>query len=172
MIVHPTVVAAIVGFFSAIITSIFAAAIGYQKLKAQINGRYKLDLIKKQIHSVEKLWMTLEPASMYEGNNCIIIKKNDKYYVQINETKKMIDKLIKVFFSDKSGLYFSQHLRSTLFDIIEYMRDIFMIETNENETEISNNVYKNFRHKFHRLINAMRAEIGVENLKIGKTEPI
>src|SRR5687768_12296062 len=115
MQVADTVMAAIVGSLAAILTSLLGSWISYRALRADYLGKYRLDLIGKQMAACEALWNVLEPGSRSHGKIRVIIDKNNKHYANVKVAEKLYSDLTRVF-NSSAGLYFSRQLRETLFE--------------------------------------------------------
>ncbi len=125
------------------------------------------------MESCEALWTSLEPVSMYDGENRIVVERDDGIFVQVPVAEEFNESLTSIFFSP-AGLYFSRKLRHEMFDLLEYINDEMLQETvsDDAEIKISRSKFKAFRHKVHKLITAIRLEAGAYDLEIGKEGPL
>ena len=173
MLSSPVVIAALVGFFSAVITSLIAGWIGYRKLKSKFLAQHRAELIKRQISACESLWSVLEPLSFSDGPDRVIKDSLTNPRVTIPNAKQLSRELMRVFYSP-AGLYYSRSLRDALFGLRDFIRDEFIAkaENEKDELEIS----KTKRDKFRRVINnlrvALRNEIGTKDLNVTQEGPI
>lgn len=167
------VVAIAVGFLSALVTSILGSWLGYRTLRAEYLGKRNVDFINKQMAACEALWVVLEPAARSQGAERVIIHKNEQYYINQSVAKKLYDSLNRVF-NSASGLYFSRQLRTELFDLRNFILDEFISSVNNDQTEIqvSKSKAEKFDSKVQQLRIAIRAEIGVGDLKVTSEGPI
>jgi len=166
-------VAAVVGALSAILTSVIASWVSYRSLRAEYLGKHRLELISKQMAACEALWAVLEPASRSEGEARIIVHKKDQPYIVLSVAKKFYDDLNKVF-NSTPGLYYSRQLRTELFDLRNFIMKEFISEASEDqfEVQISKSKEEKFDGKVQQLRIAIRAEIGVKDLKVTSEGPI
>lgn len=167
------IIAIAVGFLSALFTSILGSWLGYRTLRAEYLGKRNVDFINKQMAGCEALWVVLEPTSRSQGEERVLIYKNDQPYVVLLRAKKLYDSLNKVF-NSASGLYYSKQLRTELFDLRNFILEEFISAVKDSQTEIqiSKNKAEKFDGKVQQLRIAIRAEIGVEDLKVTSEGPI
>lgn len=166
-------IAIIVGFLSALVTSILGSWLGYRTLRAEYLGKRNVDLINKQMAACEALWVVLESAARSQGGERVIIQKNEQPYVVLSVAKKLYDSINKVF-NSTSGLYYSRQLRTELFDLRNFVLDEFISTAKDEQTkiQISKNKAEKFDRKVQQLRIAIRAEIGVEDLRASSESPI
>ena len=167
------IIAIAVGFLSALVTSILGSWLGYRILRAEYLGKRNVDFINKQMSGCEALWVILEPTSRSLGEERVIIHKNEQSYVVLVTAKKLYDSLNKVF-NSTSGLYYSKQLRTELFDLRNFILGEFIsiAKDGQAEIQISKNKEDKFDGKVQQLRIAIRAEIGVEDLKVTSEGPI
>ena len=167
------VVAIAVGFLSALVTSILGSWLGYRTLRAEYLGKRNVDFINKQMAACEALWVILELAARSQGEERVIVHKNEQSYIDQSVAKKLYNSLNSVF-NSASGLYYSRQLRAELFDLRNFILDEFVSIESKNQTEIqiSKSKADKFDGKVQQLRIAIRAEIGVEDLKVTSEGPI
>jgi hypothetical protein len=167
-----TVIAAVVGALAAVLTSLAASWVRYRALRADYLGKYRMELISKQMAACEALWRVLEPGSRSHGQVRVIVNKNDKHYASVEVAEKLYGELTQVF-NSPSGLYFSRQLRESLFELRDFIGDEFLkkAESGNTELEISNNKAKSFHGRLATLRIALRKEIGTEDLVVSKEGP-
>ncbi len=167
------VIAIAVGFLSALMTSILGSWLGYRVLRAEYLGKRNVDFINKQMTACEALWTILEPSARSQGEERVIVHKNEQSYVVLSVAKKLYDSLNNVF-NSASGLYYSRQLRTELFDLRNFILDEFVstVTNGQAEIQISKNKAEKFDSKVQQLRIAIRAEIGVEDLKVTSEGPI
>jgi hypothetical protein len=161
------VISALIGALTAAITSLIGFWVSYKNLSAEYLGKLNIELTNKQLSACEALWIILEPVSRSRGVTRVIIQRNEQPYVVLNAAKNFYDSINKVFYS-KSGLYYSRRLRNELFDLRDYILEEFISKMKDGVTEIQINKskVKKFDGKVQQLRIAIRAEIGVEDLKV------
>jgi hypothetical protein len=166
------VIAAIVGFLSAVITSIIASWVSHRRLRAELMGKYRLELIGKQTTACESLWSVLESGSRSIGENRVVVYTEGKPHVVIPVAKDLYAALTKVF-NSPSGLYFSRQLRQAIFDLRDFIGDEFIPKNQDgqSELEVSNNKAKSFHGRIANLRIALRKEIGTEDLTVSREGP-
>ena len=167
------IVAIAVGFISALVTSILGSWLGYRTLRAEYLGKRNIEFINKQLVACESLWIVLESGSRSKGTERVIVHKNEQAYLHLSPAINLYDSLNKVF-NSASGLYYSKKLRDELFDLRNFIMDELISKIKEGQTEIqiSNNKAKEFDSKVQQLRIAIRAEIGVNDLKVTNEGPI
>ncbi|MCD4738859.1 MAG: hypothetical protein K8R89_06330 [Anaerolineae bacterium] len=172
MQVTDTIIAAIVGFLSAVITSLIASRVSYRKLKTEYLAQHRKEIIDKQVSACESLWIALEPASRVDGETRIVVNVHDSPRVILPVAIEFNRKITEVFFSP-SGLYFSRQLRRALFGLRDFIQEEFISKNlgKEIEFDISKTKYRKFRSKMTKLIITIREEIGVEDLCLAREGP-
>lgn len=156
--------AAVIGFLSAIITSLIAAGVTYRKLKLELLGKHNQELINRQFVACESLWLALESASRSVGENRVVVFREQKIYIVLPAARHLYDALTGVF-NSADGLYFSRHLRTELFDLRGFIETEFVapIHSSMVEINVSRNKYEKFDGKVQNLRKAIREEIDVED---------
>ena len=163
----------LVGFLTAVATSIIGAWLSYRALRAEYLGKLNIEFINKQLAACEALWVVLEPASRSKGSKRVIIWKNDEPYVILSVANDLYNSLNAVF-NSSSGLYFSRHLRGELFDLRNFIQNELTANVKAGQTEIlvPRGKAEKFDSKVQQLRIAIRTEIRVEDLKVTTTGPI
>jgi hypothetical protein len=164
--------AALVGFLTAVFTSILASWIGYRKLRAEYLGKYRFDLMKKQIDACEALWDALKPTSKSIGENRVILHRSGKTFVKINVAENLY-KTINDVFNSPFGLYYSRQLRESLFKLRNFLEDEFITQANGNtELQISNTRARKFDSRVQNLRISIRKELELDDLRVVAEGPI
>ena len=172
MEVDPRLVTVFVSFISAVSAALITAWLAYKRIKTELTSVHRHEFIKKQIEACEKLWTILEPFSFTAGDERVIIDPYENPSVAIETAKKLTKRMMEVFYSP-AGLYYSRDLRGEFLALRDFIRDEFISHEKETyKVNISKTKMKQFRKHVTRLRNAIRAEIGTEDLKVAKEGPL
>lgn len=172
MTLTPMMISAMVGSFSAVLTSIISVCIGYKRLKVELLAKHRTELIHKQIEAAEALWRCLEPLSIADGDNRIIFEKDERNVARIQVAKAFYHAVTSLFFST-SGLYWSKNLRRSVFGLRDFLDDkMIKISRGQEEVCISNRTKKSFDYLVIELYKNIRSDIGTTNLQVGKEGPL
>ncbi len=173
MQITDTLIAALVGAITAVLTGIFTSFISYRVLKAEYSGKQRLEIIGKQIAACESLWAILDSGSLSLGENRVVYRLGDRFHLNPKSAAHFHDSINKIFLSS-SGLYFSRQLRDAIFELRDFIEKDFLITQKEitSNIEISTTKVKYFDGLVANLRNCIRKEIGVEDLKAGSENPI
>lgn len=160
----PKVLVALIAFASALITSVIATWVAYNKLKKERYLARRDELIKKQMDACEQLWQTLEVASFSPGDNRIIRVNEDEIKVDKKKAREFLENIISVFYSPV-GIYLSRNVRKSIFELRDFASSEFICnESNDEFKNISKRKASRFRSKVTNLRMALREEIGVIDL--------
>jgi hypothetical protein len=167
-----TIIAAIVGFVSAVITTLIASRVSYRKLRSEYLAQHRKEIIEKQIAACETLWTALEPVSKADGETRIVIDIDDNPRVILPIAIEFNRRITEIFFSP-AGLYFSRELRGALFNLRDFIQKEFISGHSEGDIEfgISKTKCRKFRSKVTKLIITIREEIDVEDLCAARKGP-
>jgi hypothetical protein len=168
-VILTSIIAAIV----AIITSLITSSVTSKNLKTEILSKHRQDLIRRQVIACETMWSALKLASKAKGENFVIQYKDEKTFVNIAAAKRLHNNLTESF-NSKHGLYFSRELRDAIFNLRNFIEKEFLNTNFSSTTEaaLSKSKTKSFFGRVASLRNALRTEIGVEDLTVGKEGPV
>lgn len=173
MVLSDVVLTGIIAAVVAIITSLITSFISFRTVKTEILSTYRQDLINRQVTACEMLWEALNLASKAKGDNFVIRYKDDKQYINLTAAKKLHQEITEVF-NSKYGLYYSLTLREEIFGLRRFIESEFLELdlSSQSSPTISKTKAKSFFGRVGNLRIALRKEIGVENLTVGKEGPV
>lgn len=169
MVLSDVLLTGIIAAIVAIITSVITSFISYRSVKTEILSKHRQDLIEKQFAASEKMWEVLALASKAKSDKFVINYKDEKVHVNLGAAKKLHEDITDAF-NSKHGLYLSRELRAAIFDLRNFIETEFLAP--KVETSISNNKARSFYGRVANLRNALRKEIGVEDLIVSKEGPV
>lgn len=167
-----TIISALIGAVAAALTSLAGYWVSYRNLRAEYLAKRNIDFTNKQIAACEALWVVLEPISRSQGDERVIIHRDQKTFIVLCAAREFYKSLCRVFYSS-AGLYYSKQLRNELFDLRNYLMEEFISKAEEGQTEmpVGRNKVERLDGKVQQLRIAIRAEIGVEDLRVANTAP-
>ncbi len=166
-----TLIAAIAGSVSALIASAIGALISYRLLKSEYQNKFRMELINKQIDACEKLWLALITASKSKGKDHVLQYRKEKIFINLRAAIELHKNLVDAL-NQSSGLYFSKDLRSSIFDLKDYLELEIDFDTEENENLISNTKANKLDGYVQNVRMAIRRELNLENLQVTKEGPV
>jgi hypothetical protein len=167
-----TIISALIGALTAAIISLAGYWASYRNLRTEYLAKRNIDFTNKQIAACEALSVILEPVSRSQGDERVIIYKGQQAFVALCAAREFYKSLCKVF-NSSAGLYYSKQLRNELFDLRNYLMEEFIAKAEEGQTElpIARNKAERLDGKVQQLRIAIRAEIGVEDLRVATVAP-
>lgn len=168
---NDTLIAAIVGSVSALISSTIGSWISYRLLKSEYRNKFRLELITKQIDACEKLWSSLALASKSRGANHVLQHRNKNIFLNIQAAMILHENLVDAL-NLSSGLYFSRVLRSSIFELKDYIEMEISDAVTENEVSISKTKANKLDGYVQNVRMAIRKELNLENLQVTKEGPV
>ena len=162
-------IAALAGFITAIVASIIASWVSFRSIRTEYKTKYHSELIGRQIQSCENLWSALGAASRTIGDQRLIVVNKKDATISVECAKKIYNDLSSVF-NSSSGLYFSKNLRQSLFELRDFLgQEILLKVKKEAFLQWSKTKANDLDGYIQNLRNAIRHEVGVEDLTIAKT---
>lgn len=161
-------IAAVVGAITGLGTSLLGFLIAYRNLKTEFQGKFRLELISKQLVACESLWALLALASRSDGIERVITYDGEKPFLVRIQAKKLYDEL-NIIFNSPFGLYYSKNIRKCLFDLRDFIHREFL---QRGDDDISKVKVAKFDGYVQNLRIAIRKEIGVEDLKVTEQGPV
>jgi hypothetical protein len=165
--VSETIIAAMVGAITAIITSILAAWVSYYNISKEYKTKYHMDLVSKQIDACEKLWGVLEIASKKGGADKLISESDKGTFISIEAARKLHSNLTEIF-NSPSGLYYSRSLRSELFILRDFIDNQILKDIQETKLQWSKAKANKLDGYIQNLRTAIREEMGLDDLRVSK----
>lgn len=165
------IVVSLISTTSAILISIIGVFVSHKLLKSELLGKYRTELIAKQISACESLWVNLSFASKSKVKGALIQKHKDG--VSLNG-KKVFDlhKGITDIVNSQHGLYFSKELRKSVYELRNFIEDEIGLDAKHINFQVSNTKANKLDGYVQNLRVAIRKELKLEDIKAAKEGPL
>jgi hypothetical protein len=107
--VSNTLLAALVGIISAVITSIISHWLLIHRLKQETAHRARTNLYENQLAAYKKFWNLLVQTSRYNLGDGIIQQVNNNCYLHAEKAKLFLD-AVTSFLSSEEGIFLSRRV--------------------------------------------------------------
>ncbi|WKZ40460.1 MAG: hypothetical protein QY328_00225 [Anaerolineales bacterium] len=161
----------LISVVSAVFVSVIGFLISYRLLKSEYLGKHRMELISKQMVACEKLWVDLSVASKSKQKSNLIANQKNALYLDGKITEALYSNIITTI-NSPSGLYFSRHLRKSVFDLRDFIEQEIYIDLNNQDQPISITKAKKLDGYIQNVRIAIRKELKIEDLKASQEGPL
>lgn len=161
----------LVGFLSAVFTSILSHWFVLHRLRKEAKQRIREDYFQKQLTAYMKLWSLLGSTSKYATKKTIISKNETGSYLDIENACSFCQAITDFFFSE-DGIFLTRDMRKAVFTARNVLEDYINMASQEEKKciQISSSKADSIQSKFSRIYNQARYDIAVQDLKFNKKE--
>jgi hypothetical protein len=170
---NPSVVAALVGLFSALVASVVTGYVGYRRLRTEVHAQIRKDYITRQIAACEEIWRHLLPLSEYPSSTSILLTRHAPHQACPALAKAFCEDITAVFFTP-AGLYVSRDVRFALFTLRAVLTKELIRDAADppGAIGVSAAFVKRFRTQTARLFTVIRNEVGAVDLRVVRQGPM
>jgi hypothetical protein len=165
---NPTVIAAIVGFVSAVVGSIIAGVINHRRLSAELRAQRRKEYFGRQLAACEALWKQLLPLTEHACDASLVQETGTGGLAYPKRANRFCEDITAEFYAP-TGLYLSRDVREKLFRLRGFLHNSLVKRHPDCESvEVGKRFFKTYAALKQQLIRAIRMEVGVLDLQVGR----
>jgi hypothetical protein len=167
------IIGAVTNFIGSLLTSRWTSERESHRLRTEYEAKHRTQLITKQIAACEEIWGALRLASKRKGAEQVVVWNGSSASISAKHAKELYLSLINIF-NTPTGLYLSHDVRQKLWPVLDILEEKLAPEIcgRSERSDVSKNTISSFWGCVAELRNALRRELGVEDLKVTREEPV